>query len=446
MAWPQPARITEHVVLRVLVIGFALVVMLLGAAGYVAVRSTRAIEVDAAQVGREQLAMARLLNDAQAGQNTMAAILHQLAPGQDAINRGQLLADLEAADRALSKVADSAAETPEVSRWRELGAAVRQFSAGVRQAVQRGRALRPGDLVPLFDQHDEVVRLEQQLLAFSEKRMELTEQRIETETRDLAVNSRLLLGACLLLALLCAVLTISFARSSIRKIEFQASELSRVSWHMLQSQETMARRFSHELHDELGQSLAAVKANLSASPAADWPSRRADCVTLVDAAIANVRDLSQLLHPVILDDFGLDAGLRWLTDGFAQRTSITTDYASTFHGRLTDETETHLFRMAQEALTNVARHSGATRVTIELHRAGGSVRLSIEDNGRGLPESAPARPSLGMTGMRARAQEINAQFRIATPGSGGLRIEVDVPVPPVKEEHVQQEDPHPVSR
>jgi signal transduction histidine kinase len=143
------------------------------------------------------------------------------------------------------------------------------------------------------------------------------------------------------LALLTAILTIVFARTSIRKIESQASELSRVSWHMLQSQELMARRFSHELHDKLGQSLAAVKANLSA-----WPSRRADCLESVDSAIANVRELSQLLHPVILDDFGLDAGLRWLTDGFAQRTDIRTDYVSTFQGRLDDETETHLFRIA----------------------------------------------------------------------------------------------------
>jgi signal transduction histidine kinase len=148
------------------------------------------------------------------------------------------------------------------------------------------------------------------------------------------------------LALLTAILTIVFARTSIRKIESQASELSRVSWHMLQSQELMARRFSHELHDKLGQSLAAVKANLSAGHSSDWPSRRADCLESVDSAIANVRELSQLLHPVILDDFGLDAGLRWLTDGFAQRTDIRTDYVSTFQGRLDDETETHLFRIA----------------------------------------------------------------------------------------------------
>lgn len=451
----RPARATERTVLRVLVIGFALVVALLSLAGYVAVRSTRAIETDAAQVGREQLAMARLLNDAQAGQNTLAGILRQLAPGQPAANRVALLAELETADRALNKAADSARETPEAPRWQALSQAVRDFSFGVRLAVQRTDTLRGSDLIPLFDQHDRVVRLEQQLLDSSEKRMEATEQLIEAESRDLAFNSRLLLGACLVLALLCAIFTLVFARSSIRKIEWQASELSRVSWHMLQSQETLARRFSHELHDELGQSLAAVKANLTAGQAVEWPSRRADCLELVDTAIANVRELSQLLHPVILDDFGLDAGLRWLTDGFAQRTGINTTYASTFHDRLDDQTETHLFRMAQEALTNVARHSGAGRVTVELDRIGergDRVRLAIEDNGRGLPPAAaagqnePARPSLGMTGMRARAQEINAEFTVVAPKGGGLRLEVDLPLPREKGVHAEQEDPHPVSR
>ncbi len=446
MSWLKPARITEPVVLRVLVGGFALVVMLLGAAGYIAVRSTGAIESDAAQVGREQLAMARLLNDAQAGQNTMAAILRQLAPGQEVSQRSTLLTELEAADRALVKVAGAAAETPEAERWKELGAAVRKFSAGVRGAVRHGPALKTADLLPLFDQHDRVVVLEQQLLISSEKRMEQMEERIATESHDLARSSRFLLGACLVLALLCAVLTVTFARSSIRKIEWQATELSRVSWHMLQSQETLARRFSHELHDELGQSLAAVKANLSASHGMDWPGRQADCLKLVDEAIANVRDLSQLLHPVILDDFGLDAGLRWLADGFAQRTGTATDYASTFHDRLDDDTETHLFRITQEALTNVARHSGATRVSIELYREGELVRLAIEDNGRGLPQSQPTRPSLGMTGMRARAQEIQAEFRIAKSSSRGLRLEIKVPIPARKENLAEQEDPHSVSR
>jgi signal transduction histidine kinase len=440
MAWFEPARITERAVFRVLVAGFALVLFLVGAAGFVALRGTRAIELDAAKVGREQLTMARLLNDVQAGQNTMAAILHQLAPGQEAMDRRKLIAELEAADLALARLAASRANTHEAPRWRELEGAVREFTSGVREAISQRGPRRPADLVPLFELHDRVVRVEQQLLLSSEKRMEDTEQDIEQASRALAANSRLLLGACLVLALLTAILTIVFARTSIRKIESQASELSRVSWHMLQSQESMARRFSHELHDELGQSLAAVKSNLS-SGHSGWALRRGDCLQLVDSAIANVRELSQLLHPVILDDFGLDAGLRWLTEGFAQRTGIRTDYISSFVGRLDDETETHLFRIAQEALTNVARHSGAQAVVVELRPSGGGLRMAVEDNGRGLPEPpALGRPSLGLVGMRARAKEIDAELRFRIPAGGGLRIEVDVPPHRTKEEDAEPQE------
>jgi signal transduction histidine kinase len=445
MAWIEPARITERIVLRVLVLGFGLVVALLSMAGFVAVRSTRAIEDDAAQVGKEQLAMARLLNDVQAGQNTMAAVLHQLAPGQDNINRQALLRDLEAADKALANVASAAVQSPEAPRWRELEKAVVNFSRGVRAAIERGSALRAGELGPLFDLHDRVVKLEQELLESSEQRMETTEHRIENESRDLATNSRFLLGACLILAVLCALLTIAFARSAIRKIEAQASEISRVSWHMLEGQESMARRFSHELHDELGQSLAAVKANLSSGSVSDWAARRADCIGLVDQSIANVREISQLLHPVILDDFGLDAGLRWLTDGFSQRTGINTIYNSTFHERLNDQVETHLFRIVQEALTNVARHSGASLVRLDLNRFGSRLQMVIEDDGLGLTQGTAHRASLGMIGMRARAQEVGGVLRLTAPPQTGLRIEVEVPLPSGEErDDVKQENAHSV--
>lgn len=441
MAWIEDARITERIVLRILALGFALVVGLLGLAGFIAVRSTRAIEDDAAMAGREQLAMARLLNDVQAGQHTMAGILHQLAPGSDHTDRRALLRELEAADRALEKVALSGTGTPEARRWKELDGAVKKFSTGVRHAIEKGSQLRVEEVSALFDLHDVVVKVEQELLENSEARMEAMEQHIETESRELAANSRLVLGACLLLAAVCAVITMLFARASIRKIEAQASELSRVSWHLLQSQESLARRFSHELHDELGQSLAAVKANLASGSTREWEEKRQDCMSLVDTAIANVRQLSQLLHPVILDDFGLDAGLRWLVEGFAQRTGIRTEYQSTFNERLDDDVETHLFRIAQEGLTNIARHSGATAARLDLNAQGEYVQMILEDNGQGISKQSGS-PSLGMIGMRARAQEIGGQFRLSTPPQGGLRIEVEVPLRKRQEELDEQEDTH----
>jgi signal transduction histidine kinase len=120
--------------------------------------------------------------------------------------------------------------------------------------------------------------------------------------------------------------------------------------------------------------------------------------------------LSQLMRPTILDDFGLDAGIRWLAERFGQRTGIDVDYKSAFNGRLADQTETHLFRIVQEALTNVARHSGATRVVIELAQTDARVHLIIKDNGHGFQRNGAL--GLGLVGMRARAQSLGGELKI----------------------------------
>ena len=165
---------------------------------------------------------------------------------------------------------------------------------------------------------------------------------------------------------------------------------------------------------------------------------------LVDEAIRNVRELSQLLRPIILDDFGLDASLRWLTERFTQRTGIETGYHSNFHGRLADETETHLFRIAQEALTNVARHSGATRIEIRLEVQDGDARLSIGDNGKGLRDGGGAgERGLGMTGMRARARSAGGELNLRSLPGQGVSVDVRVPARAVTHE---QEDSHPARR
>jgi signal transduction histidine kinase len=217
-------------------------------------------------------------------------------------------------------------------------------------------------------------------------------------------------------------------RHSIRRIRWQSDELNRVSWHMLQTQEESARRFSHELHDELGQSLAAVRTNLTRGSTQDFDSLRNDCLGLVDESIANVRELSQLLRPVILDDFGLEAGLRWLVEKFAQRTRLEVKVDTDCTGRFADETETHLFRIAQEALTNIARHAEATSVTLKLLREGKTIRLSISDDGKGMPpESSEARSSVGMVGMRARARQCGGELTITPVEPQGVCVEVVVP-------------------
>lgn len=151
-----------------------------------------------------------------------------------------------------------------------------------------------------------------------------------------------------------------------------------------------------------------------------------DCLRLVDESMTNVRELSQLLRPTILDDFGLDAGLRWLADRFRDRTGIEVGYQSEFDGRLPDETETHLFRIVQEALTNVARHSGATRVTIHLRAENDVIRLTLSDNGSGLKQERSG--SMGLSGMRARARSAGGELKLTSEPGAGVTIEVWAPL------------------
>jgi signal transduction histidine kinase len=240
----------------------------------------------------------------------------------------------------------------------------------------------------------------------------------------------------------CAIFTVGIAARLFRQMQSQTGELSRVSFRLLQVQEEVARRFAHELHDELGGSLTAIKSDLAALAANPFDkSRLEDSVKLVEQSISNVRELSQLLRPTILDDFGLDASLRWLVGRFGERTGIEVAYTSTFDARLPDQTETHLFRIVQEALTNIARHAAATRVSINLRSEDGAVRLSISDNGHGFASQVGSQNAaqnrngndarkggMGISGMRARAASAGGDLKIESKSGGGVTIEVWAPL------------------
>jgi signal transduction histidine kinase len=139
--------------------------------------------------------------------------------------------------------------------------------------------------------------------------------------------------------------------------------------------------------------------------------------------------MSQLLHPRVLDDFGLVGGLRWLCEGFSHRTGIQVNYESDFSGRLSDEPRTHVFRIAQEALTNAARHSSASSIDVRLGQTREGVTLLIRDNGTGIGPVRNGQPrGMGLLGMRARARMAGGRLTIQSEAGKGTRILVVVPV------------------
>lgn len=434
---PQ-GEITESSITRVLVMGFSTVIVLLVFGGSIAIHNIISIQENAAKLVGEQRITRHLIENLQDEQQTLSTVFYTLTGDPDTADADKISKRLAQADQRLATMEQEAQPTAaQQVLWGELLQASHAFGIEANRLLTENvsSVTSTTGSRDLFRRHEQVVFIISQLVGQGFQRVAIAEREIDVRANRFNGESLTLLCASLGLALVCSIFTVRMTHQLFRKMTWQESELTRVSWHMLAGQESIARRFSHELHDELGQTLAAVKSNLASSPrgsgdpAAERARRLEDSMSLVDEAIRNVRQLSQLLRPMILDDFGLDAGLAWLCEGFMQRTSIEVDYESNLHSRLPDETETHLFRIAQEALTNVARHSGATKVIMTLRGSDEDIRLIIVDNGKGIADLTAGTQSLGMTGMRARARAVGGVFRVIIPKEGGLKLEARIPLP-----------------
>lgn len=428
-----PRRITQQSIFRVLITGFSLVIALLLAASIVGVRNIQSIQQSAASIAREQSVTSRLIDELHNQQTTLSEVFSVLARDPDMVDYDHIMSQLEEADRDIQRISAEGAQTPEHALWARLQRNSTDFSNEARRLLSADYP-ETFSSVDLFRFHGSFTSVVARLLEAEYRKVNMAQEQIDRRSSRLFQFSEAFAGSAILLALIFAVVTVRMVAQLIHQLEWQTAELSRVSWHMLEDQEATARRFSHELHDELGQSLTAVKTNLTALQldGGETGARLADSVHLVDEAIGNVRQMSQLLRPTILDDFGLEASLRWLAEGFSARTGVEVQVDSNLRDRLADETETHLFRIAQEALTNVARHSGAKKVHIKLTSAGDEVHLSIQDDGRGLDSTGAKGAStsgrgMGMIGMRARARSAGGDVSVHGDRGQGVLIEVRVP-------------------
>ncbi len=426
--------ITHRNIFRVLTAGFALVIVLLLAAALVGLRNIRSIQQNAASLLKEQAVTNHLIDELHSQQTTLSEVFSVLARDPDSVDYTRIMSQLEEADRDIDRISTEGAQTPERQLWASLKKDSIAFSNEARRllSVEEPETFSSIDL---FRYHEAFTSVVARLLEGEYRKVSAAQEQIDRRSSRLLRESALFAGGSVLLALLFSAFTVWMVSRQARALQMQSEELGRVSWQMLSNQEAAARRFSHELHDELGQSLTAIRTNLTALQwnGAAGSARLEDCLHLVDEAIGNVRQMSQLLRPTILDDFGLEASVRWLCEGFAARTGIDVRVESNFSGRAADETETHLFRIAQEALTNIARHSGAKHARVSLEAKDGQIVLAVKDDGRGLknPRTAfdgPFARGLGMIGMRARARSAGGELTVRSKPGEGVHIEAWVPI------------------
>jgi signal transduction histidine kinase len=245
-----------------------------------------------------------------------------------------------------------------------------------------------------------------------------------------------ILATSLFLALVLFLIHHQLLTDQVRERVRAESSLRALSARLLTLQDEERRKFARELHDSVGQQLVAMKMGISALQQ-KLPDDQIveDCLKILDESIAETRTISHLLHPPLLDEAGLKSALRWFVEGFGKRSGIeVTILTQDGPERFSEAVELALFRVLQESLTNVHRHSGATRADVSLSTEGNQVILRVKDHGCGIPDTVLAGLrdegvglGVGLAGMTQRIREIGGRLEINS-GPSGTEITVAIPL------------------
>jgi PAS domain S-box-containing protein len=217
--------------------------------------------------------------------------------------------------------------------------------------------------------------------------------------------------------------------------------LRELSLHLLRTQDEERRRIGREIHDSLGQYLSVLKMKVdSISPDVD---EAAECGSLIDECVREVRTISYLLYPPMLEEMGLQTAVPWYLDGFSKRSGIETRFSvpDDFQ-RLSRDAELVLFRVLQECLTNVQRHSGSKRADIRISSDGSWVTLEVKDQGKGLPPAILEHShqdwmgslGVGLRGMSERVRQLGGALDM-TSDANGTRVRATVPLRAAAQAH-----------
>ena len=227
------------------------------------------------------------------------------------------------------------------------------------------------------------------------------------------------------------------AKALMEKRELERTYLCRT----IEAQESERKRISRELHDEIGQALTAIKFNLDRMDR-DLPpdftlvrERLDETKSLSNQVLTAMRQLSMDLRPTMLDDVGLIPTLRWYIESFSKRLNIDSRFEAVgLEGKLPSQIETACYRIVQEALNNIVKHSGANRAEITLRQKDSVLFASITDNGKGFDLNRMLQPGspekgLGLVGMQERVSLLGGKMDIQSGSDFGTRIYVEIPIP-----------------
>jgi signal transduction histidine kinase len=298
----------------------------------------------------------------------------------------------------------------------------------------------------LEEQRETISRVVSQLLNLNDQAQQEAGKRVSLVYGQVSKDILLLIGVLFLVALGTGLYTLQANRKTFErlqhlaeKLQSQSEQLRMLSWKLIELQEQTLRQVARDLHDHFGQILTAIGVMLGR---AGQEAGESDPVfvqdvravkKIVEDTLQSVRDESQIFRPAILDDFGLQQTLEWFAEQFSHQTGVQVHYG----GKLADgffrpEEAIHIYRIVQEALSNVARHSGAREAWVTLGEKENHLDLEIRDNGNGF-EAPPevkrgAGQGMGLMGMRERAEHLQGSFSIRSALHKGTTVSVRVPL------------------
>jgi signal transduction histidine kinase len=429
---------------RPLAIGVSVALLAIAAAGAYTVGEIRQLRDDQTSISERNrkgsLQLLRIQNDLA----SLAVLLRDMADGtepyplqgwQPAVDRVRHdLSEATALERTLAPAvrdpAQQARLVESIDRYaRDLD---RMFELSKSDEAEARRTIRTS----LVTQHRELDGLVSQFL--------ITNNRIQQEAAEAnrAIYDKVGREILVLIGVLLAVTAVAGAwmvnsnRRAFDEVAGISAQLRTLSWRALRMQEDLQRSVARELHDDFGQILTAIGTLLgraqrrAATP--DALATELDAVRgVAQQTLDRIRTRSRWLHPGVLDDFGLVKALEHFAGEFEQQSGVRVRMS--VNGTIEaigDECAIHVYRIAQEALSNVARHARATEVSLRLTRSADALELEIEDHGVGMPpDAAPlATRGLGMISMRERAELMGGVLDVARPAAGGVRLLVRIPM------------------
>jgi signal transduction histidine kinase len=310
-------------------------------------------------------------------------------------------------------------------------ASARVFKLG--QAGMENEARRMID-VELQPAHAAVTGMVARLLVSNNEAEERATAEIQRIYDGVEHNIYRFLIAVLLTIMATSLALIYYNRRIFERLRALTEQKGTLARKLIEVQESVLHSVARELHDEFGQILTAIGTMLTRAERRILPEdstvreQLLEVQAAAQSALGRVRTLSQALHPAVLDDYGLEKTVEWHLRNFERQTGIEVDYRQ--DGELPvikGDAAIHVYRILQEALNNVARHSQASKVRVCVVSDGGDLRLEVEDHGVGLP-AADHQNGLGLIAMRERAELLGGRLALLRPPAGGTLVSLEVPI------------------